>query len=152
MFRRLTIAACAALCLTMPLRAQDAPDPEPAPFAPIPATEVTLDQFNFDKRPIVVFADRPNDAAFARQMSLLEARWPDLAVRDVVVITDTDPATLSEMRRHLRPRGFQLVLIDKQGQVALRRPFPTEVRELSRAIDRMPDRRNEIRPGQFDQN
>jgi len=152
MFRRLIRAAAAAATAAAIGLAGPAGAEDPPPFAPVPAAEVTLDQFNFDKRPVVVFADRPNDPAFAKQMTLLQARWPELAARDVVVITDTDPAALTEMRRHFRPRGFQIVLVDKQGQVAMRRPLPTEVREIARAIDRMPDRRNELRPGQFDLN
>ena len=150
MFRPLVAAIATALfALVLPVMAQDAMS-APPPFHPLDAKDVGLEEFDFTQRPIVVFADRPGDADYRKQMVLLEARWPELAVRDVVIITDSDPAAQTPIRLHLRPRGFQLVLIDKQGQVALRRPFPTEVRELARTIDRMPDRRNEIRPGQFD--
>ena len=63
----------------------------------------------------------------------------------MVVITDTDPAAKSELRTKLRPRGFMLALIGKDGTVKLRKPFPWDVRELSRTIDKMPLRKQEIR-------
>lgn len=114
-------------------------------FAPRDAASVTLSDFLWQKRPVVVFADTPADPAFREQMQLLESRWPELAERDVVVITDTDPKAATPVRQTLRPRGFALVLIGKDGTVALRKPSPWDVRELMRAIDRMPMRREEIR-------
>ena len=118
---------------------------ESAEFAPIDAGEADLTAFRYLKRPVVVFADTDADPAFDEQLRFLSARWPELAERDVVVIVDTDPAANAPIRTKLRPRGFMLVLIDKDGQVALRKPFPWDARELMRAIDRMPDRREELR-------
>jgi len=65
-----------------------------------------------------------------------------------VVITDTNPAAKTEAREALRPRGFNLTLVGKDGRVALRKPFPWHVRELGRAIDKMPMRLQEIRAKQ----
>lgn len=104
-----------------------------------------LSQFVWEKRPIVVFADSPNDPNFGLQMEYLENRAADLAVRDVVVLTDTDPSANSALRQKLRPRGFMLVLIGKDGGVKLRKPIPWDVRELSRTIDKMPMRQREMR-------
>jgi len=64
--------------------------------------------------------------------------------RDVVVFVDTDPKARSALRKKLRPRGFMLVLIGKDGGVKLRKPLPWSVRELSRSIDKMPTRQREI--------
>ncbi len=114
-------------------------------FAPVMAAAANLDALRWKTRPVVVFADTPDDPAFVEQLRLLETRWAELADRDVVVITDTDPAAKSAIRERLRPRGFMLVLMDIDGSVALRKPFPWDVRELGRAIDRMPERREEIR-------
>lgn len=109
------------------------------------AAEVTLDDFIWQARPLVVFAQSPNDLQFQRQMELLEARIDELAERDVVIIVDTDPDTLSDARRALRPRAFMLALVGKDGQIKLRKPAPWDVRELSRSIDKMPMRQQEIR-------
>lgn len=124
----------------------DAPA-EAAEFAPIAGSEADLNEFIWKNRPVVVFADSPADPAFVEQMRLLQARWPELAARDVVVITDTEPGTPSPARLKLRPRGFSLVLMTKDGQVSIRKPMPWDGREIMRAIDKMPIRREEIRNG-----
>ena len=102
------------------------------------------DRFLWESRAIVVFADTPQDPAYVEQMNALTARPAMLIDRDVVVITDTDPDARSIWRNTLHPRGFSLVLMDKDGQVKLRKPFPWSVREISRAIDKFPLRLQEI--------
>ena len=92
-----------------------------------------------------MFADSPDDPNFDQQMEYLKARVDDLIERDVVVLVDTDPAAMGPLREKLRPRGFMLVLIGKDGNVKLRKPFPWSVRELSRTIDKMPVRQRELR-------
>jgi hypothetical protein len=109
------------------------------------ARDLSISDFHWLARPVVVFADSPADPRYREQMQLLAARMDDLAERDVVVIVDTDPDGQSELRRQLRPRGFMLVLIGKDGGVRLRKPFPWDVREISRSIDKMPMRQQEIR-------
>ena len=108
------------------------------------ASDVELADFMWIARPVVVFADSPNDPAFRRQIELLEAERPRLMERDVVVITDTDPSARSSVRTKLRPRGFMLTLIGKDGGVKLRKPSPWHVRELTRQIDKMPIRLQEL--------
>ena len=108
------------------------------------ASDVELDTFKWSARPVIVFADSENDPAYKRQIELLTARSDELSERDVVVIVDTDPEARSSLRTKLRPRGFMLTLIGKDGGVKLRKPFPWDVRELTRAIDKMPIRRQEI--------
>lgn len=110
-----------------------------------PAGMHELEEYLWLKRPLVVLADSPNDPRFAQQMDLINKRLEDLATRDVVVLTDTDPSTLSPLRERLRPRGFMLVLIGKDGNVYLRKPFPWSVREITRSIDKMPLRQQEVR-------
>lgn len=111
------------------------------------ANEVDLNDFSWAARPIVVFANSPRDPAFTEQMEYLADRPEALAERDVVVIIDTDPDAQSDLRTKLRPRGFMLVLIGKDGEVKLRKPLPWDVRELSRSIDKMPLRQQEVRGG-----
>ncbi len=94
-------------------------------------------------RPLVVFADTPNDPRYTQQLAILEAGRAELEDRRVTVLIDTDPAANGPLRRELRPRGFGLVLIDTDGTVVQRRPSPTSVRELTGMIDRLPSRREE---------
>jgi hypothetical protein len=138
MLRPLALCLC-LLSEALPARADDAAMPV------VPAAEADLAALKHAARPLVVFADTPDDPAFAEQIRLLSLRWSELAERGVVVIADTDPEAASAVRTALRPRGFSLVLIDRDGLVALRKPFPWDARELMRAIDRMPDRREELR-------
>jgi len=149
MDRRTITATFAALAFCVPAIApgQDAEAAESTPDALeiVDATDVTLDEFRWTRRPVVVFADSPNDPRFQEQIELLTERPAPLIERDVVVITDTDPATETEFRRRLRPRGFQITLIGKDGEVELRKPSPWSSRELSRSIDKMPLRQREIR-------
>lgn len=122
-----------------------APTVEAAPeLAERPATDVAMADFRWTARPVVVFADSADDPSFVQQMRMLRARPDILADRDVVVITDTDPAAATEWRRQLHPRGFSVVIIEKDGQVQLRKPLPWDVIEISRAIDKFPLRRQEI--------
>ncbi|WP_299730057.1 DUF4174 domain-containing protein [uncultured Tateyamaria sp.] len=123
--------------------AEDGETPVPSIF--IEGDVEDLSQFVWEKRPIIVFADSPNDSSFGLQMEYLKARVEDLEQRDVVVLTDTDPSVQSALRTKLRPRGFMMVLIGKDGGVKLRKPFPWDVREISRTIDKMPMRQREIR-------
>ena len=104
-----------------------------------------LSQFLWKKRLLVIFSDSPGDPRFVEQMSLLESRIEDLAERDVVLLIDTDPSRETELREEFRPRGFMLVLVGKDGNVYLRKPLPWNVREISRSIDKMPLRRQELR-------
>lgn len=104
-----------------------------------------LSDFLWQSRPIVVFADSENDPRFEQQLTLLQAQAAALAERDVVVLTDTDPSVTSDLRKKLRPRGFMIVLIGKDGGIKLRKASPWDVREVSRVIDKMPMRQREVR-------
>ncbi|SNR55532.1 DUF4174 domain-containing protein [Puniceibacterium sediminis] len=104
-----------------------------------------LSEFQWVKRPVVVFANSPADPRFVEQMQLINERLEVLNDRDVVVITDTDPAARSAIRTQLRARDFMIVLLSKEGTVVLRKPTPWDVRELSRSIDKLPLRQQEIR-------
>jgi hypothetical protein len=108
------------------------------------AAEIDLDALIWIARPLVVFAQSPNDPQFHQQMEFLTGGAADLAERDVIVITDTDPAANSTVRQRLRPRGFMLALIGKAGDVAFRKPAPWDVREITRSIDKMPMRQQEV--------
>ena len=135
---KIVLVALLALVMPAAASAQDAD-------VPLLTQADTLDAFLWTARPIVVFADTPDDPRFIRQIELLESRKEELWVRDVVVIADTDPENPSKIRTQLRPRGFMLAIIGKDGKVSLRKPAPWDVREITRAIDKMPLRRQEIR-------
>lgn len=107
--------------------------------------EDPLTQYQWQARVMVVFAGTREDPRFVEQMDLLGTDPEALAEREVVVLTDTDPALKSALRQRFRPRGFEWVLIGKEGAVKLRKPFPWDLRALGRAIDKWPLRREEMR-------
>jgi hypothetical protein len=109
------------------------------------ASEIELEEFMWAARPIVVFANSDRDPAYAEQMERIQEEFGLLEDRDVVLVVDADPDARSDIRERLRPRGFMMVLIGKDGQVKLRKPFPQTVRELTRTIDKMPLRQREFR-------
>ena len=108
-------------------------------------SDVALEQFAWRNRLAIVFADSPNDPRFAEQMEMFESQHDELVERDVIVFVDSDPAARSSLRSELRPRGFALILIGKDGGVKLRKPFPWSVREITHAIDKWPIRQQELR-------
>lgn len=127
-------------------------EPVPAPGTPmapeelhiLSADEARPDEFLWQARPLVIFADTAADPSFIEQLAAINRDPRALLARDVVVITDSDPQAGSIWRRQLRPEGFSLVLLDKDGQVKQRKPAPRSVREITRAIDKFPLRRQEI--------
>ena len=110
-----------------------------------PAADTDRAAFSWVNRILVVFADSDSAPRFRQQIEKLNADLDALRARDVVVLVDTDPAALAPLRSDLRPRGFMWVLIGKDGNVYLRKPFPWSIREITRSIDKMPLRQQEIR-------
>lgn len=109
------------------------------------ASEVDLDELRWIARPIIVFGESEFEPQFRRQLDLLISEAAELATRDVILITDTDPDARSDLRTRFRPRAFMLAIVGKDGQIKLRKPAPWDVREISRSIDKMPLRQQEIR-------
>lgn len=103
-----------------------------------------LDQYKWVARPLVIFADSEFDPRFVEQLELLAEDTMVLEERDVVVLTDTDPQAKGPLRQSLRPNDFMVVLIDKEGKIVFRKPTPWTPREISRAIDKLPIRRDEL--------
>ena len=133
------------LSTLMPLAAIAGENTDPEePGIMRPAGDSDLSEFLWIKRPIVVFADTPADPRFEQQIDLLLKGIDELKARDVVILTDTDPAARSPLRLKLRPRGFMLVLVGKDGRVQLRKPLPWSVREITRSIDKNQVRQREI--------
>jgi Domain of unknown function (DUF4174) len=134
----------ALLALSLPANAPLVARAEEAPaFAPVPASEIVEADLLYVRRPVVVFADSPSDPSFLRQLDLLARHYDELQARDVILIVDTDPANPSALRLRLRPRGFSLVLMDKDWKPSIRKPLPWEGREIVNSIDKMPIARTE---------
>ncbi|NOR32031.1 MAG: DUF4174 domain-containing protein, partial [Sulfitobacter sp.] len=108
-----SVIALVFVGLFAPFAAAQSVTEPPAPVLFAPADMADLSEFHWIKRPVLVFADSPDDPAYRSQMELLMAQQEDLLERDVIVLTDTDPAARSALRLKMRPRGFMLVLVGK---------------------------------------
>ena len=122
----------------------DAVQDEVAGLLVLDAAEADLESFLWVLRPIVLFANTPADPAFEQQLRAILERADEFVQRDVVLIVDTDPGSGSQARQRLRPRGFMMAIIDKDGEVKQRRPAPRSAREIMAVIDRFPLRRQEM--------
>lgn len=128
--RNFSLLALLITLIAAPLVAQERVDP--------------LAEYKWVARPLVIFADSEFDPRFVRQMAILADDPSVLEDRNVVVLIDTDPDAYGPLRQTLRPRDFMIVLIDKEGKVVFRKPTPWTPRELSRAIDKLPIRQDEL--------
>lgn len=115
------------------------------PTALFAAAEIDPRDLAYQARILVVFAEAEAQPQFTDQIALITARIGELAARDVIVVLDADPDGRSALRQQLRPRGFSLVMLDKDGTIVFRKPDPWDVREISRQIDKLPSRRQEVR-------
>lgn len=145
MTRLITLLCMVFLGSAAVAQATEPAAPTEAPGLVRDGTQVELSDFLWTSRPLVIFADSAADPRFVQQMDLINEQLDDLRERDVIVLTDTDPDADSALREQLRPRGFMLVLVGKDGGVKLRKPAPWHVREITRVIDKMPMRQQEVR-------
>ena len=142
------LALATILALAAPFSsAEEGGGPETIDLTREDNRSIDLAQFQWTNRLLVIFADTGNDPRFVEQMDLLRGQSDQLAERDVIVLLDTDPTLKSRLRERMRPRGFAIVLVGKDSQIRLRKPFPWSVREISRAIDKSPLRQRELRQG-----
>lgn len=145
--RTLALAAIVALAAPFSVAEESDGGPEIIDLTQEDNRSVDLAEFQWISRLLVIFADTGNDPRFVEQMDLLREQSDQLDERDVIVLLDTDPTLKSRLRERMRPRGFAIVLVGKDGQIRLRKPFPWSVREISRAIDKSPLRQRELRQG-----
>ena len=108
-------------------------------------SDVDLSDMVWVARPLVIFTNSPLDPTFKEQMALLQEGLDVILERDVMIVVDTNPKLKTTVRKNLRPKGFVWVLIGKDGSVKLRKPFAWNMREISRVIDKMPMRQQEIK-------
>ncbi|WP_115719813.1 DUF4174 domain-containing protein [Gallaecimonas mangrovi] len=113
-------------------------------ISPLPANRADLDSLRWQKRPVLVFAPSTEDAHYRQQMALFEKAKNGLLARDIVVLTDTHPAASGKLRSKIDPKGFEVILVGKDGGIKLRQTRPLTPDALFATIDRMPMRRAEM--------
>lgn len=118
-----------------------------------------LDTWRWDKRPVLVFADRADELRLKQQLARFDADAAGLLERAMVVAVvyadggtveaarplSRDDAAGLRSRFKVEPGQFLVLLIGKDGGVKLRRADVVEPRELFDLIDSMPMRQQELR-------
>jgi hypothetical protein len=115
-------------------------------------------QYQWKKRPLVVFAPSDQHPGFVRQKTIVGGNRTALADRDMVVVyvaggsVSTDlgappgmsAAALRSMYR-ASEGAFRVLLIGKDGGIKIDSPTPLAATDLTAEIDRMPMRRDEVK-------
>lgn len=122
-----------------------------------PAAQAMSD-YQWKKRPIVVFAPSDSDARLIRQKSIINGARTGFLDREVVVVYVTGTSMThdlgagpgmsgSALRSRFRASegAFRVLLVGKDGGIKLDSPAPLAASDIFGEIDRMPMRRDEIR-------
>ncbi len=120
--------------------------------------DAPLAGYRWQYRVVLMFADSENVDLLRRQELMFKPVQSALAERDLVLITARDDDVIvidgkSSLLRAVslretyavRPDGFTLLLIGKDGGVKLRSDKPVAAKELFALIDSMPMRQQEMR-------
>jgi hypothetical protein len=112
------------------------------------AADVSIHAMTWHRRVIVMSAAHAEDAHLAQQRQLLAA-WSGGEERDVTVVgiagdevtgASDDAATLRR-HFHLPSDSFTVILVGKDGHIALRSTTPVTGETVQQAIDAMPMRK-----------
>ena len=123
-----TFLIWALLLLPVASVAQEGEETDPAPAEAVETEPelirsgvdvLSLDEFLWLNRLVIVFADSERDPRFVKQMEMLSITPEDLETRDVVVLIDTEPDADSALRERFHPRDFQLLLLGKDGEIGV---------------------------------
>jgi hypothetical protein len=116
---------------------------------PAVARPTSIESMRWHQRVLLLVSPRPNDP-HAQQQKRIFSEWrAQAADRDLVLVEiagshvagASNSATSLIRRYRLSTDAFQLLLIGKDGHVALRAAKPVEAATLQQTIDAMPMRR-----------
>ena len=132
----------------------------PGSASPCEGRDVSLDQFRWNNRILVIFAGDSTQDTYRDQMDLLKSHNDGVLDRDLVIFSIFDnhcsllgdetisDASAREIRKKLSPvTSYSIYLIGKDGGVKLKKDQILEVGELFSVIDSMPMRQREMRDG-----
>ncbi|MFD1343477.1 DUF4174 domain-containing protein [Litorisediminicola beolgyonensis] len=116
-------------------------------FADLDPETRSLVGLKWENRPVVIFAPSRAHPGYGKQRKILEEVRDGLIDRDIVVLSDTDPAQEGALRDRYGAHEFEVLLIGKDGAIKLRRTEPVSAQELFETIDAMPMRQREMKDG-----
>ena len=107
-----------------------------------------LSSLRWKKRVLVVSALKPDNLSLIRQRQIFTDAQQAMAERDVVLVEAVESNdTAQEIRKKLSiaPGEFWALLVGKDGHIALSSQTELSASYLSRVIDAMPMRKDEMR-------
>lgn len=113
------------------------------------ARPASVASMRWHQRILLLVAPQPDDPSAVSQRRIMAGWQAQAADRDVALIEiagervsgASDSAAALLRRYRLSPHGFQVLLVGKDGHVALRSAKPIDAGTLQEAIDAMPMRR-----------
>jgi hypothetical protein len=124
----------------------------------VPAISLDLAQYQWKNRLLLLFAPNRNHPFFDSLQVALVAQQAEVADRDLVIfeilesgqssvsMTPLDAQNAQSLREkfEVRPGGFTVILIGKDGGIKLNNQKQTRIEDIFGLIDSMPMRREEM--------
>jgi len=122
---------------------------------------VTLDQFKWENRVLLIFAEDSDSDMYQAQIKSLHSHQEGLTERDLIIFSvfdqecsnldgnEIDDISAERIRNDFsdQKEAYSIFLIGKDGGVKLHKNKLLDIDELFNAIDRMPMRKREMRDG-----
>ncbi len=122
---------------------------------------VTLDQFKWENRVLLIFAEDSDSDMYQAQIKSLHSHQEGLTERDLIIFSvfdqecsnldgnEIDDISAERIRNDFsdQKEAYSIFLIGKDGGVKLHKNQLLDIDELFNAIDRMPMRKREMRDG-----
>ncbi|GGG07837.1 DUF4174 domain-containing protein [Pontibacter amylolyticus] len=114
-------------------------------------TPMKLDDLQWEKRVLLLFAPAPDNADFVEQQNRVRKNTQGIAERQLEVLELVPGGKEAGMREELlqkfavAPGVYTLVLLGKDGLEKYRSPKAVPLEEVFKIIDQMPMRRQEMR-------
>jgi hypothetical protein len=96
-------------------------------------------------RVLITFATHADDPALAEQTHTVTAAQAGMAERDLVLLRHIGDDDALRRRYGVAGKGFEVLLIGKDGGVKLRSDHPIAAADLFQTVDAMPMRKDELR-------
>ncbi len=94
---------------------------------------------------ILVFAEQTSDEHYQQQLQILGRRAEDFRARNVLIYVDPDPSIGSSLRETMKPEGFLVALLAKDGRSIVKESEPVSAEFLLSIVDRLPEIQREFR-------
>lgn len=148
------------ITLSLSLMAQAQPNPD-RNASSCPGMDVSLDQFRWENRILIIFAEDSNSDSYRTQIEKFSSFKEGVLDRDLIIFSifknecstlddqNISDSSAEKIRSELSPQSssFSIYLVGKDGGVKLKKDEVLGIDELFRVIDRMPMRQREMRDG-----